>query len=405
MKKALAMFAAICLAMGAPYSVGNDCNIGFAAQAQSNTVTGVVKDSKGEPLIGASIMVKGTTRGVSTDIDGRYSIQAAPGNVLQISYVGQKTKTIKVGAENVINVTLQGTDTELEDLVVVGFGQQKKINLTGAVSSVDVEKTLAGRQIPDVGRGLQGTTPGLNIVMPNGEVGSDPTIKIRGQVGSANGSSSPLILLDNVEIPSIQIVNPDDVESISVLKDAAAASIYGAKAAFGVILITTKKGAKTETVNVSYSGNFSWQNAAKKIEMGGVDAMQYRVDAMKRVGATLYGAFFYVDEASLEAAREWDATYGGKIGKDDPFVYGRDWYVDNKGRKFSKRIFDAYDYMIREWAPRCLTTYRLMVRQVRLLTTSALVISTNQALSLHLRRTISVATMQMLASAPKSISM
>ena len=263
MKKALAMFAAICLAMGAPYSVGNDCNIGFAAQAQSNTVTGVVKDSKGEPLIGASIMVKGTTRGVSTDIDGRYSIQAAPGNVLQISYVGQKTKTIKVGAAKVINVTLQGTDTELEDLVVVGFGQQKKINLTGAVSSVDVEKTLAGRQIPDVGRGLQGTTPGLNIVMPNGEIGSDPTIKIRGQVGSANGSSSPLILLDNVEIPSIQIVNPDDVESISVLKDAAAASIYGAKAAFGVILITTKKGAKTETVNVSYSGNFSWQNAAK----------------------------------------------------------------------------------------------------------------------------------------------
>ena len=337
--------------MGAPYSVGNDCNIGFAAQAQSNTVTGVVKDSKGEPLIGASIMVKGTTRGVSTDIDGRYSIQAAPGNVLQISYVGQKTKTIKVGAEKVINVTLQGTDTELEDLVVVGFGQQKKINLTGAVSSVDVEKTLAGRQIPDVGRGLQGTTPGLNIVMPNGEIGSDPTIKIRGQVGSANGSSSPLILLDNVEIPSIQIVNPDDVESISVLKDAAAASIYGAKAAFGVILITTKKGAKTETVNVSYSGNFSWQNAAKKIEMGGVDAIQYRVDAMKRVGATLYGAFFYVDEASLEAAREWEATYGGKIGKDDPFVYGRDWYVDNKGRKFSKRIFDAYDYMIREWAP------------------------------------------------------
>ena len=133
--------------------------------------------------------------------------------------------------------------------------------------------------------------------MPNGEIGSDPTIKIRGQVGSANGSSSPLILLDNVEIPSIQIVNPDDVESISVLKDAAAASIYGAKAAFGVILITTKKGAKTETVNVSYSGNFSWQNAAKKIEMGGIDAMQYRVDAMKRVGATLYGAFFYVDEA------------------------------------------------------------------------------------------------------------
>ncbi len=351
MKKALAMFAAVCLAAGAPYSVGSDMNVGFVAQAQSNTVSGVVKDSKGEPLIGASVMVKGTTKGVSTDINGRYSIQAAPGSTLQVSYVGQKTSTVKVGASKVIDVVLQSTDTELEDLVVVGFGQQKKINLTGAVSSVDVEKTLNGRQIPDVGRGLQGTTPGLNIVMPNGEIGSDPTIKIRGQVGSANGSSSPLILLDNVEIPSIQIVNPDDVESISVLKDAAAASIYGAKAAFGVILITTKKGANTESVNVSYSGNFSWQNISKKMEMGGVDAMQYRVDAMKRVGSVLYGAFWYVDEESLAAAKEWQATYGGKITKDDPFVYGRDWYVNAKGQKFSKRIFDPYDYMIREWAP------------------------------------------------------
>ena len=350
MKKALATVAALFLAAGAPYSVGSDMNVGFAAQAQSNAVTGVVKDTKGEPLIGATVMVKGTTRGVSTDIDGRFNVQAAQGSVLQISYVGMKTKTVKVSG-NTVDVTLEGTGTELEDLVVVGYGQQKKINLTGAVSSVDVDKTLQGRQIPDVGRGLQGTTPGLNIVMPNGEIGSDPTIKVRGQIGSLQGNANPLILLDNVEIPSIQVVNPDDVESISVLKDAAASSIYGSKAAFGVILITTKKGAKTESVNVTYSGNFAWQNISKKMEMGGVDALQYRVDAMKRVGATLYGAFWYVDEESLAAAREWDATYGGKIGKDDPFVYGRDWYVDNKGRKFSKRIFDPYDYMIREWAP------------------------------------------------------
>lgn len=350
MKKALATVAALFLAAGAPYSVSADLNVGFAAQAQNNTVTGVVKDTKGEPLIGATVMVKGTTRGISTDIDGRFSVQAAQGSVLQISYVGMKTKTVKVAGNN-IDVTLEGTGTELEDLVVVGYGQQKKINLTGAVASVDVDKTLQGRQIPDVGRGLQGTTPGLNIVMPNGEVGSDPTIKIRGQIGSLQGSAQPLILMDNVEIPSIQIVNPDDVESISVLKDAAASSIYGSKAAFGVILITTKKGAKTESVNVTYSGNFAWQNIAKKMEMGGVDAMQYRVDAMKRAGATVYGAFWYVDEASLAAAREWDATYGGKIGKNDPFVYGRDWYVDANGRKYSKRIFDPYDYMIREWAP------------------------------------------------------
>ena len=351
MKKALAMFAALCIAVGAPYSGESSWNEGFVAHAQGNAVSGVVKDSKGEPLIGATVMVKGTQRGVSTDVNGRYSIQATTGNVLQISYVGMKTKTVKVASSKTIDVTLEGTDTELEDLVVVGYGQQKKINLTGAVSSVNVEKTLQGRQIPDVGRGLQGTTPGLNVVMPNGEIGSDPTIKIRGQFASFQGSTQPLILMDNVEIPSIQIVNPDDVESISVLKDAAAASIYGSKAAFGVILITTKKGAKTESVNMTYSANFAWQNISKEMEMGGVDAIKYRVDAMKRVGSTLYGAFWYVDEESLAAAQQWQKDYGGKIGKDDPFVYGRDWYVNQKGQKFSKRIFDPYDYMIREWAP------------------------------------------------------
>jgi len=128
-----------------------------------------------------------------------------------------------------------------------------------------------------VGRGLQGSTPGLNVVIPSGEVGSDPILKIRGQFGSMQGGSSPLILMDNVEIPSIQMINPDDIESISVLKDAASASIYGAKAAFGVILITTKKGAKTESVNVSYSGNLSFQNISKEMEMAKLDAIEYSI--------------------------------------------------------------------------------------------------------------------------------
>lgn len=163
-----------------------------------------------------------------------------------------------------MKIVLKEDSELLSEVVVVGYGVQKKENLTGAVASVDVNKTLEGRPIADVGRGLQGTTPGLSIVVPSGEVGSDPTIKIRGQIGSIDGGSEPLILLDNVEIPSIQMVNPDDIESISILKDAASASIYGAKAAFGVVLITSKKGAKQETINVSYSGNFSWQNISKK---------------------------------------------------------------------------------------------------------------------------------------------
>lgn len=311
--------------------------------------SGTVTDSNGEPLIGASVKEKGAKTGVSTDIDGKFTISVKPGTTLEISYVGCKNAYAK--ASSSMQVTLEQNSEILNDIVIVGYGTQRRENLTGAVASVDIDKTLAGRQIPDIGRGLQGTTAGLNIVMPDSEVGSDPNIKIRGQIGSINGSSAPLILMDNVEIPSIQVVNPDDIESISVLKDAASSSIYGAKAAFGVILITTKKGAKTDRVDVTYSGNFAWQNISKKMEMGTVDASQYRVDALKRSNGTRYGAFWIVDEETLEKQREWAQTYGGTVGVNDPFTYGRDWYQDAEGFRHFIRSYDPYDYMIREWAP------------------------------------------------------
>ena len=316
---------------------------------QTIAVTGVVLDASDEPIIGASVVEKGTTNGGITDINGRFTLNVKPGAILKISYVGYQPQEVK--ATRTMKIVLVEDSEILSEVVVVGYGSQKRENLTGAIATVDVSKTLEGRQIPDIGRGLQGTTPGLSVVIPSGEIGSDPTIKVRGQIGSIDGSSTPLILLDNVEIPSIQMVNPDDVESITVLKDAASASIYGAKAAFGVVLITSKKGAKSEKVEVSYSGNFSWQNISKKMEMARVDGIQYRIDALKRAKGTLYGAFWYVDETSLERAKEWDKTWGGKLGVNDPFVYGRDWYVDASNRKFSIRTFDPYDYMIREWAP------------------------------------------------------
>lgn len=311
--------------------------------------TGTVTDSNGEPIIGASVKEKGAKTGVSTDLDGKFTINVKAGTTLEISYVGCTTAFVKASAS--MKVTLEQSSEILNDIVIVGYGSQRRQNLTGAVATVDVDKTLAGRQIPDVGRGLQGTTAGLNIVMPDSEVGSDPNIKIRGQIGSINGSSAPLILLDNVEIPSIQVVNPDDIESISVLKDAASSSIYGAKAAFGVILITTKKGAKTDRVDVTYSANFAWQNISKKMEMGTVDAAQYRVDALKRSNGVRLGAFWIVDETTVDRMREWEQNYGGSIGVNDPFTYGRDWYQDNEGYRHFIRPYDPYDYMVREWAP------------------------------------------------------
>lgn len=326
-----------------------DNSFSITEQLQTINVTGLVVDAAGEPVIGASVVEKGTTNGNITNIDGKFTLTVKTGAILQISYVGYQTQEIK--ATKMMKIVLKEDSELLSEVVVVGYGAQKRENLTGSVASVDVNKTLEGRQIPDVGRGLQGTTPGLSVVIPSGEIGSDPTMKIRGQIGSIDGASTPLILLDNVEIPSIQMVNPDDIESISVLKDAASASIYGAKGAFGVVLITSKKGAKSEKVDVSYSGNFSWQNISKKMEMAGVDGIQYRIDALRRSGGTIAGAFWYVNETSLERAREWEKTWGGKIGKNDPFVFGRDWYVDASNRKFSMRTFDPYDYMIREWTP------------------------------------------------------
>lgn len=316
---------------------------------QVGTITGVVVDSNGEPIIGANVIIEGTNTGSLTDLNGWFSLRVEPGTPIQVSYVGFKTRIVK--AANDMRIVLDEDLELLDEVVVVGYGTQKKANLTGAVSSVDVNKTLEGRPIADVGRGLQGTTPGLSIVIPSGEVGSDPVIKIRGQYASIEGSANPLILLDNVEIPSIQMVNPDDIESISVLKDAASASIYGSKAAFGVILITTKKGAKSDRVNVSYQGNVSFQNISKDMEMGQLNALEYSVEAMRRAGNTVTGGFIYMTESGLERARAWQQKYGGKLGVNDPYVYGRDWYVDENGRNIGLRTFDPYDYMIREWAP------------------------------------------------------
>lgn len=323
------------------------------AQQNTKKITGHVKDQNGDPVIGATVMLKGKTNGTITDIDGNFTLPDVEQGTVQVSFVGYRTQEVNATANRTVVITLVEDTKLLSEVVVVGFSTQRKENLTGAVSSVDVEKTLGGRPIADVGRGLQGTTPGLSVVIPSGEVGSDPTIKIRGQIGSIEGGSAPLILLDNVEIPSIQMVNPDDIESISVLKDAASASIYGSKAAFGVVLITTKKGAKQESVSVTYSGNMSWQNISKKMDMAGIDGMEYSIAAMLRsptnTGAT--GGFIKITEEGLARAKEWQENYAGKIGPNDPYVYGRDWYVDNIGWRVGIRTFDPYDYMIKEWTP------------------------------------------------------
>ena len=321
--------------------------------AQNMTITGKVVDKNNEPIIGAYVVVAGTSTGTSTGVDGGYSITAPANGTLQFTCIGYKTLEVAIEGRRVVDAILADDALMLENAVVVGFGTQKKANLTGAVASIDASKQLESRPIPDIGRGLQGATPGLNVRIGSTEVGSDAIIRIRGQVGSYNGSAAPLILLDNVEIPSLNLINPDDIESISVLKDAASASIYGAKAAFGVILINSKKGAREkETVKVTYSGNVSFQNLVNTGGIADVDGLHYTVEAAERLGTfTPVGAFWLIDRAGYNAAVAWKEKYGKTVGPNDPMVYGRDWYVDASNRKIGVRTYNPYDYYVKKNAP------------------------------------------------------
>ncbi len=225
-----------------------------AASALAQTVRGTVTDESGEPVIGASILLKGTATGTIADIDGRYSISAGADAVLVFSSIGFKTLEIPVNGREVVDVVL-GTDNELlNEVVVVGYGTQKKVNLTGAVAVVDAEQ-LSSRSSSTLGGMIQGTMPNVNITFASGQAGQNASVNIRG-VTSIASSTGPLILVDGVEM-NMSDVNPNDVESISVLKDASAAAVYGSRAAFGVVLITTK-GASEGRASVTYNGKFSF---------------------------------------------------------------------------------------------------------------------------------------------------
>ncbi len=221
---------------------------------KSGVVRGKVIDSTGEPVPGAGIFIKGTTTGVSTDLDGNYSIAAKQGTVLTVSSLGYKSTEVTVGRSSLINITLENDNELLDEIVVVGYGTQKKANLTGAVSVVKAD-AIKDRSSLDVAHMLQGSVPGLNITTSSGRSSQAATLNIRGR-NSINGGS-PLVLIDGAE-GDLLYVNPADVESISVIKDAAAAAIYGAKASAGVILVTTKSGSseKEGMATVHYSGRF-----------------------------------------------------------------------------------------------------------------------------------------------------
>lgn len=226
--------------------------------AQVN-VNGLVLDSNNEPIIGASVIVKDGARGTITNFDGKYSIQGVNAkDVLVFSYIGYNKEERTVGKQQTINVTLSESAVALDQIVVVGYGTQKKVNLTGAVSAVNMDEKISGRSISNISTALQGLVPGLTVTQNSGMAGNNAsTILIRG-LGTIN-DASPLIVVDDMPDVDINRLNMDDIESISVLKDAAAASIYGSRGANGVILIKTKSGNSNKKTKITFSGSQAWE--------------------------------------------------------------------------------------------------------------------------------------------------
>lgn len=263
----------------------------------AQTVTGTITSNEG-PLAGASIVEKGTTNGAQSDFDGNYTITVTNDNaVLIISYIGYSTQEIPVNGKNNISVILEEDLANLDEVVIVGYGSKKKVNLTGAISVVGSE-TFADRPVANVQQALQGASPGLQITTSRatGEPGAGMNINIRGlQNFGGTNNSEPLVLIDNIPM-GINDIDPDNIESISVLKDVASSSIYGARAAYGVVLITTKDGKKDEGVKVSYSTNYAITTLLNQPE--NADALSF-AHTMNHARANI-GAGPYFDEQELE---------------------------------------------------------------------------------------------------------
>lgn len=310
------------------------------AHGKKIKVRGVVKDETGEPVIGATVMEKGTTtNGVVTDLDGNYTIEIPADGMLAVSYIGCKDQDIKVNGREVINVNLADDNKVLSEVVVVGYGTQKKANLTGAVSMITADD-INNRPVSNAAGALQGADPSVNLTFNSGSLDSGYSIDIRG-VASINGGS-PLVLADGMEVNLSQI-NPNDIESISVLKDASASAIYGAKASSGVILITTKSGKDSEgKASISYNGRVGWKQNTTSTD------------------------FIHTGYDHVNLVNQFYEAYQGKLmanytDKDLQMLYDRrndktenpdrPWTVVGDDGKYYYGNFDWFDYFYRKTRP------------------------------------------------------
>ena len=321
---------------------------------QDMHITGIVQDANKEPMIGVSVVVKGTTNGTITDFDGKYDISVAGSKtVLVFSFVGYATKEVTVGDQKTINVTLAEDSELMDEVVVIGFQSQKKGNLTAAVASVGAE-TLQDRPVANIGQALQGMVPGLNVSIAGGDPNKVPNLNIRGattfrQRGTSNDdknkfdvvSGSPLILLDGVEITAEDLnqLNPNDIDNMSFLKDASAAAIYGTRATFGVILVTTKGGTYQQKSKIEYSYNLAFDQPYELPDI--LDSYHiYKAGADKRL---------WTGEIAEYTQHDKDMMNGMMAYIKDP-VNNKPYFMEGSAIQWVGNT-RPYEELVKDWTP------------------------------------------------------
>ena len=305
--------------------------LGLAAMAQNITVSGVVLDNGRQPVIGAFVVEQGSSNGTVTGVDGDFSLRVAPGAVLEVSCIGYVTQTITATADHKLEIILQEDSEMLEETVVIGYGVQKKSVVTASISSVTSDDLKVQSQTR-VDNMLQGMTSGVQVTQNSGAPGASSTVIVRG-VGSIN-HASPLYIVDGMPAGSIDYINPNDIERIDVLKDAASAAVYGARAADGVILVTTKSGKEGKTV-VNYDFSYGMQNPWRKPAV--LNATEYAImmnEGMLNAGS----APIYDDPYSLGEGTDW---VGAIFDKNAPIVK-HDINVSGGSKRINYSVSGSY---------------------------------------------------------------
>lgn len=283
-----------------------------AASAQQ-TITGTVKDSSGEPIIGASVVEEGTTMGTVTDLDGNYSLSVSGKKNVVFTYIGMKEKKVNPAGKSTIDVTLEDESKDLNEVVVIGYGTVRKKDLTGAVASINSEK-LADIPVSNVSEAMTGKLAGVNITTTEGSPDADIKIRVRGG-GSLSQDNSPLYIVDGFPVSSISDIAPSEIQSIDVLKDASSTAIYGARGANGVIIVTTKSGKEGKT-QVSFNASHGWKSITKEVKvMSPYDYAYYQYE----LGGSEYGNFEDLEIWKSIEGSNWQDEVFGRTGHQDQY--------------------------------------------------------------------------------------